>query len=432
MTDIQRGKTMLDWLYNQNGGSTGVAGVLISLSLMLILGFAMTRLTKLLRLPNVTAYIVTGILMGPHVLDMIPLPFIQGTEFLTDVALAFIAFSVGEHFEFSKLKKSGAKSAVITLFEAMTASLFVFILTYLILDLDLVFSIVLAALASTTAPASTMMTIRQTRAGGDYVDTLLQVVAMDDVAGLIAYSVAIAAASSMLPGPSGGGSFQVVILPILINLLLIVLGAGFAWLLKLMTPTRRTADNRLIIAVAILLLFSGVSAVFHVSPLLGCMTMGMVFANIEGHEKLFKQLNYFNPPILLLFFVRSGLTFDLGALVSARTVGSTSLTVIGLLYFFVRFIGKYLGAFMGCAVTGKSKEVRNYLGLALAPQAGVAIGLAALCARQLGPQVGGALQTIILASSVLYELVGPASAKLGLYLSRSYRAPGSENSRGAP
>ena len=155
---------MLDWLYNQNGGSTGVAGILISLSLMLILGFLMTRLTKLLRLPNVTAYIVTGILMGPYFLDVIPAPFIHGTEFLTDVALAFIAFSVGEHFELSKLRKSGGKSAVITIFEAMTASLFVFILTYLILDLDFVFSIVLAALAAATAPASTMMTIRQTKA----------------------------------------------------------------------------------------------------------------------------------------------------------------------------------------------------------------------------------------------------------------------------
>ncbi|HPX92676.1 MAG TPA: cation:proton antiporter [Bacillota bacterium] len=411
---------MLDWLYNQNGGSTGVAGVLISLSLMLILGFLMTRLTKLLRLPNVTAYIVTGILMGPYVLDVIPAPFIHGTEFLTDVALSFIAFSVGEHFEFSKLRKQGGKSAVITLFEALTASFFVFILTHLVLKLDFVFSIVLAALASATAPASTMMTIRQTEAKGDYVDTLLQVVAMDDVAGLVAYSIAIAAASSALTEASGGGTFQVVILPFLINLLLIILGAGFAWLLKLMTPTRRTADNRLIIAVAILLLFSGVSAIFDVSPLLGCMTMGMVFANIEGHEKLFKQLNYFNPPILLLFFVRSGLTFDLSALVSTKAVGSTSLAVVGVLYFFVRLIGKYVGAFLGSAVTGKPKEVRNYLGLALAPQAGVAIGLAALCARQLGPEVGGTLQTIILASSVLYELIGPASAKLGLYLSNSY------------
>ena len=415
---------MLDWLYDFNGGAKEVAVTMISLALILILGFAMTRLSKRLRLPNVTAYIVTGILLGPYVLDVIPASFIEGTEFVTDIALAFIAFSVGEHFEFAKLKKTGAKSVVITLFEALTASLLVFLLTYSILGLDLVFSIVLAALASATAPASTMMTIRQTGARGDYVDTLLQVVAMDDVVGLVAYSVAIAAASSLISGSSGSpaatSSFKLIIQPLIINLILMALGAFFAWLLKVMTPTRRTADNRLIIAVAILLLFSGVAALFDVSPLLGCMMMGMVFANIEGHEKLFKQLNYFSPPILLIFFVRSGLSFDLGALTSKAMVGAVPLVLVAVLYFLVRFLGKYMGAYAGALVTGKPKEIRYYLGLALAPQAGVAIGLSFLAARQLGPDVGGTLQTIILASSVLYELMGPASAKLGLYLSRSY------------
>lgn len=411
---------MLDWLYNLNGGSSGLAGTLISLSLILLVGFTMTRLSKRVGLPNVTAYIVTGILLGPYVLNIIPASFIQGTEFVTDIALAFIAFSVGEHFEFKKLRKMGAQSVVITLFEALTASALVFILAFVILRLDFAFSIVLAALASATAPASTLLTIRQLGAKGDYVDTLLQVVAMDDVVGLVAYSLAIAAASTMIRGASGADSFRSVILPFLFNLLLMALGAAFAWVLKLMTPTRRTADNRLIIAVAVLLLFSGVSAILGVSPLLGCMVMGMVYANIEGHEKLFKQLNYFSPPILQLFFVRSGLSFDFAALGSGAKLGASSLLVVAVLYFFVRLIGKYAGAFIGSVVTRKSKEIRNYLGLALAPQAGVAIGLAFLAARQLGPDVGGRLQTIILASSILYELIGPASAKLGLYLSKSY------------
>ncbi len=256
---------MAEWFYHSTSGSTSVAGILISLSIMLLVGFAMTRVSKLLRLPNVTAYIVTGILIGPYVLNMIPTSFIEGTDFLADVALAFIAFSVGEHFEFRKLRKTGMKSMVITLFEALTASLFVFLLTYLVLGLDFVFSIVLAALASATAPASNMMTIRQTGAKGDYVDTLLQVVAMDDVVGLVAYSIAIAAASSMIQGAEGVGGFRSVVLPALINIALMAVGAFFAWVLKLMMPTRRTADNRLIIAVAILLLFSGVSALLDVA-----------------------------------------------------------------------------------------------------------------------------------------------------------------------
>jgi len=151
------------------------------------------------------------------------------------------------------------------------------------------------------------------------------------------------------------------------------------------------------------------------------MSMGMVYINITEDDKLFKQLNYFSPPILLLFFVRSGLSFKLDALVdSSVSVGAVPLLVVGILYFLVRIIGKYAGAFLGCLLVKKKKEVRNFLGLALIPQAGVAIGLAALGARTLGGETGSALQTIILASSVLYELIGPACAKLSLYLSKSY------------
>ena len=149
--------------------------------------------------------------------------------------------------------------------------------------------------------------------------------------------------------------------------------------------------------------------------------MSMVYINITDDERLFKQLNYFNPPILLLFFVRSGVNFNLGALMnSSESIGSVSLLHIGVVYFLVRILGKYIGAFVGCAMTGKEAKVRNYLGLALIPQAGVAIGLAAMGARTLGGETGNILETVILASSVLYELIGPACAKLSLYLSKSY------------
>lgn len=157
-----------------------------------------------------------------------------------------------------------------------------------------------------------------------------------------------------------------------------------------------------------------------VSPLLGCMAMGTVYRNTSGDDKLFKQLNYFTPPILLLFFVRSGVNFNLGALVSTESIGGMSLLVVGIVYFFVRIVGKYSGAFLGCLIVKKDKKVRNWLGLALIPQAGVAIGLAALAARTIGGETGSAMETIILASSVLYELIGPACAKLSLYLSKSY------------
>jgi len=395
------------------------ATVIISVALMLFAGFLMTRLTKLLRLPNVTAYILTGILLGPFVLDLIPEQITEGMDFLSDIALAFIAFGTGQFFKLSALKKNGPKVLVITIAESLLATALVFLVCFFLLRLPLPFSAVLGALAAATAPASTLMTIRQTGAGGDFVDTLLQVVALDDVVGLLAYSAAIALAVSSLGGESVSG--MDVFLPLLENLGALVLGGGAGVLLKLLIREKRTTDNRLIIALSLLFAFCGVCGLLDISPLLGCMSMGMVYRNLAGDDRLFKQMNYFSPPILLLFFVRSGIRFDLGALFRPTgSLGGIPLLTVGVLYFLVRILGKYAGAWLGCLAAGKEKRIRRYLGLALIPQAGVAIGLAALGARSLGTELGGALQTIVLASSVLYELVGPGCAKLALWLSGAY------------
>ena len=398
--------------------ASGSAATIISVSLMLFAGFAMTRITRLAKLPNVTAYIVAGILIGPYCLNAIPGEIVSGMDFLSDIALAFIAFSTGEFFRVSVLKKNGLKVIVITVLEACMASVLVYLLMKCVLGLDGAISIVLAALAAATAPASTMMTIRQTGAHGDFVNTLVQVVALDDVVGLLEYSVAISVAMVLV----GGGAFQAsnVLRPIVTNLGVLGIGSLFGLLLKWMMKHRST-DNRLIISIACLFTFCGACALLDVSPLLGCMSMGMVYINLTGDDKLFKQLNYFSPPILLLFFVRSGLSFRLDILTrSSAAVGAVPLIWVGIGYFLVRILGKYLGAFLGCMAVGKPAKVRNYLGLALIPQAGVAIGLAALGARTLGGEAGQAMQTIILASSVLYELIGPACAKLSLYLSGAY------------
>lgn len=408
---------MLTPIYEKLHITSSVSAIIISLALMLIGGFLMTRITKRLKLPNVTAYILAGIILGPFCLNLVPGKVIGGMSFIADIALAFIAFSTGEFFKLSALKKNGAKTVVITVLEAFLASVLVFCACFLLLRLEFNFSIVLAALAAATAPASTVMTIRQTGAKGDFVDTLLQVVALDDVVGLVAYSIAVSVAVA-----SSTGTFELlsVIKPLLLNLLVFALGGGFGFVLKWML-FKRSTDNRLIVAVALLFSFCGICALLDVSPLLGCMAMGMVYINATDDERLFKQLNYFSPPILLLFFVRSGLNFDLSALVNTSDIiGGVPLILIGVVYFIVRIAGKYAGAYIGCLITKKDRSVRNYLGLALIPQAGVAIGLAAMGARALGGGAGTALETIILASSVLYELIGPACAKLSLYLSHSY------------
>ena len=396
-----------------------IASVIISMALMLFLGFAMTRVTKRLRLPNVTAYIITGILIGPYCADLIPESVIDSMDFLSDIALAFIAFGTGEFFRLPTLRKNGVSTIILTIFEACAASIAVFIVTYLVLGIDLAFSIVLAALASATAPASTMMTIRQTGAHGDFVDTLLQVVALDDAVGLIEYSIAISLAIALSTGTHVDASS--ILRPIAMNCGVFVLGSAFGVLLKMFLGKKHSDDNRLIITVSLLFAFCGICAVLDVSPLLGCMAMGTIYMNITDDSKLFMQLGYFTPPILQLFFIRSGLSFRLGMLTGGtEAIGSVPLITVGVLYFISRIIGKYAGSFAGAAATHRSREVRNYLGLALIPQAGVAIGLAALGARALGGEAGAALETIILSSSVLYELLGPGAAKLSLYLSHSY------------
>ena len=408
---------MLSVFYSKLASGSQTSIVIISISLILISGFAATRLTKPLHLPNVTAYIVAGIILGPYCLNLIPSEIIDSMDFIADIALAFIAFSTGEFFRFSTLKRNGKKVVVIALAEALFASLLVFISCFYLLKLDLNFSIVLAALASATAPASAVVTIRQTGAKGEFVDTLLQDIALDDMIGLIAYSVSISLALAAMTG-----DFQVsnIIKPVVYNVATFILGGFFGfWLKKLLE--KRSTDNRLIVSIAMLFSFCGICALLDVSPLLGCMSMGMIYINCSDDERLFKQLNYFSPPILLLFFVRSGLNFDLDALVSSEEMmDGVPLLVIGIVYFVVRIIGKYAGSFVGCQLVGKDKLIRNYLGLALIPQAGVAIGLAAMGARTLSGQAGKSLETVIVASSVLYELIGPACGKLALYLSKSY------------
>ena len=420
-TNLSLIEKLLDAL-NISGGVRTASSIIIALGVILICGFLMTRLTKLLKLPNVTAYIITGVLIGPSVINVIPQEFIVRTDFLSDIALAFIAFTAGQFFKVSELKKAGWKVIVITLFEAIMAFALVFVVSYLLTH-KAAFSLVLAALASATAPASTMMTIKQTKAKGDYVNTLLEVVALDDVVTLILYSVAISICMALTNGGQVG--FMEVGWPIIENIICLVIGFAFGFVLRFLISSKRTTDNRLIIVVAVLLLFCGVCSLFGQSPLLGCMAIGMVYTNTAKNEdKLFAQVNYFIPPIMLLFFVRSGMNFSFTAFTSTSDFAVVPLVVIAIVYFFIRIAGKYGGAFLGGLVTRAPAKTRNFLGLGLIPQAGVAIGLAAMGARIFESSgmtmEATALTTIILASSILYELIGPGCAKLGLYLSHSY------------
>ena len=403
---------MLTPFYEKLHITDTVSVIIVSIALMLICGFAATRVTKRLRLPNVTAYIVAGILIGPYCLNLVPGNVIDGMDFIADIALAFIAFSTGEFFKFDTLKKSGAMVMVITVFEAILASVLVFIITFFVLGLELNFSIVLAALASATAPASTVMTIRQTHAKGDFVDTLLQVVALDDAVALTAFSVCTAVVNAL---QTGHIQFADVALPLLWNLGAVALGLALAVLLRWLAGQGHSQAHTLVLVNAVLLFLSGLCSTLGISPLLACMALGAGYVNLGGEKRLFKRMDKFSPPFLLLFFALSGLRLNIPSLATAG--------VIGVAYFFVRIAGKYAGASSGAALCRADPSIIKYLGLALTPQAGVSIGLAVLGQRMLPAAEGTMLATIILSSAVLYELTGPACAKLALLRSGAIPHP---------
>lgn len=240
------------------------------------------------------------------------------------------------------------------------------------------------------------------------MDTLLQIVALDDVVCLLAYSIVSAIANGRA---SGGVSANDIVMPLVYNFIAILFGFFCGYFLsRLLIPTR-SKDNRLILAIAMLLGISGLCAAVNISPLLSCMVFGAAYINLTEDKKLFRRINNFTPPIMSIFFIVSGMNLDLRAL---ETVG-----IIGISYFAVRIVGKYAGTYVGCLLTGSSREMRNYMGLALIPQAGVAIGLAFLGQRLLPTETGNLMLAIILSSSVLYEMIGPISAKLALVFSGS-------------
>ena len=377
--------------------------ILLYLAVILVSGFLATRVTKLLHLPNVSGYIIAGILIGPNVLRIIPADTAAGMSFVSDIALAFIAFGVGKFFKKSVIMQTGVGIIVITVLEALVAGILVMLSMHFFFDLSWNFSMLLGAIATATAPASTMMTIKQFKAKGDFVNTLLQVVALDDVVCLLAFSVA---SSVVVANERGGFSVHDILLPIVYNIAAIAVGAFCGFLLSRILTPARSKDNRLILVIAMLLGISAACSYVDISPLLSCMVLSAVYINLTKDKKLYKQVDGFTPPIMSTFFIVSGMNLDITVL---ETVG-----VIGVTYFLVRILGKYLGAYFGCMIAGSEKRIRNLLGFALIPQAGVAIGLAVLGKRILGGETGNLLMTIILASSVLYELIGPACAKFAL------------------
>lgn len=378
--------------------------IYIAVGLCLLLGLAAGRIMKYVKLPNVTGYLIMGLIAGPYVLNIIPLEMIESMAIVPEVALGFIALSIGAEFKMSYLKQVGKAPVIIALFEALGAVLCVD--TVLIAcGFDVPFSLCLGAIAAATAPAATLMVVRQYKADGPVTRTLLPVVAIDDAVALIAFGVSVALAKS-IQDPSSSSLLSSLAGPVIEIFgsfaLGFVLGIAFAWL----TKQFKSRDNRLSISFAMVFTALGLSAVFHLSSLLTIMAMSAVFVNLsDAYEKVFEGVDRITAPLFMLFFFLSGAELNITIL--------SQVGVIGMIYVLVRVVGKVGGAALGAKLSHAEPVVQKYLGYTLIPQAGVAIGLAAT-AMSVVPEFGSQIRTIILCGTVIYELVGPVITRTAL------------------
>lgn len=357
-----------------------------------------------IKFPSVTGYIIIGLLAGPYCLNVITLEAVESLSIIPDIALGFIAFSIGAEFKLSYLKKVGKSPVIIAFAEAISAVVVVdFIL--IVTGNDIAFSLVLGAIAAATAPAATLMVVRQYEAKGPVTNTLLPVVAIDDAVALMCFGLSVALAKSI--DSMGAGSMLTTLIDPVIEIVgALIFGALLGVILKLLTAWYTGRGNRLSIAIAMVFLCIGVSEILGFSALLACMAMSAVYTNIsEVSEEIFKQVDKITPPLYLLFFFISGAELDITIL---PTVG-----VVGALYVVFRVVGKVMGAALGAQISKAEPVVKKYLGFTLIPQAGVAIGLAGM-AISIVPEYGYKIQTIVLCGTVIYELIGPLVTKMAL------------------
>lgn len=380
--------------------------ILFYISVILLSGILTAKVLRRFKFPNVTGYLIGGVIIGHTFLGVVPMDIVNSLDIISDMALGFIAFSIGSEFRLRELKRDGISIIVITIFEALTAMLLVFISLITVFKCPVPFALLMSAIASATAPAATLMVIRQYNARGPLVNTLLPVVALDDVVSIIAFGVAVSISKAVINSASLN-ILNMLFIPLaeIMGSILIGLGLGFIALILLKKTTSET--NYLSIIVASVFMCIAVSIKLGLSSLLTCMTFGAIIANLSANSrKAFLIIDPITAPIFLAFFTISGAALDITAL---KNVG-----IIGIAYFVIRVIGKCLGAFAGCKIFKKPEKVTKYLGIALMPQAGVALGLSLTAQRIIGEPHGNDVRTVILATTVLYELLGPMAAKFSL------------------
>ena len=402
---------------------------LLSVSIALLAGLLMTRLFKPLKLPSVTAYLIAGVLIGPYALGALHLPglgfhtmdAVHGLSLISEVALGFIAFSIGNEFRLDELKKTGKQALVIGIFQALVATLFVDVAllgVHIMMPdkLSVPQLITLGAIATATAPAATLMVVRQYKAKGPLTDLLLPIVALDDAVGLIVFAVSFGIAKTLSAGTGDVDVISIIVNPLVEIVCSLVLGAVMGWVLTQLERLFNSNTNRLNLTIAVVLLTASLSMLeFHIGPvhisfssLLACMMLGTVFCNICSlSEDLMKAADKWTSPVFALFFVISGAELELGVFLD------WAIVVIGIVYIIFRCLGKYFGTLASAKATKCSPEICKYLGITLFPQAGVALGMCAIASAQFG-EPGVLIRNITLFAVLIYELFGPILTRWAL------------------
>ena len=399
---------------------------LLNISVAMFAGLMLTRLGNKLKLPDVTAYLVAGVLIGPCVLGALHIPGLGFSSFdelealgaISDVALGFIAFSIGNEFRLSQLRETGRQALVIGILQAVVTTL---VVDAALLGLHFLFpqalsvpaAITLGAIAAATAPAATLMVVRQYKAKGKLTDLLLPIVALDDAVGLVVFAVSFGVARALSSGIVD--VYTIVVNPILEILGSLFLGALAGLGLAKIEPFFHSNTNRIAMSISFVFLTVALSmlkipaggATIGFSPLLVCMMLGSVFCNLcPLSEEIMRVADRWTAPVLVLFFVLSGAELELGVFAKAGSVA------IGLVYILSRSLGKYIGARESAKLVGCDKKVVDYLGITLLPQAGVALGMCVTAAQL--PGDGSLVRNIVLFAVLNYELFGPVLTKWAL------------------
>lgn len=399
---------------------------LLSVSIALLAGLLMTRAFKPLKLPSVTAYLIAGVLVGPYCLGALNIEglgfnsaeSVEKLSLISEVALGFIAFSIGNEFRLSDLKKTGKQALVIGIFQALAATVLVDLALFFVHmampdKLTVPQAITLGAIATATAPAATLMVVRQYKAKGPLTSLLLPIVALDDAVGLIVFAVSFGIAKTLIVGSVD--MISIIVNPLVEIVCSLGLGAVMGWILTQLEKLFNSNTNRLNLTIAFVFLTASLSMLdFNIGPvhisfssLLVCMMLGTVFCNIcsLSHD-LMAASDKWTSPLFALFFVISGAELELGVF------ADMAIVFIGVVYIIFRSLGKYIGSFISAKATKCEPSICKYLGITLLPQAGVALGMCTT-AMQLGED-GNLIRNITLFAVLIYELVGPLFTRQAL------------------